>query len=83
MSNEESKYKHSKRRHSDEVAAHRQALIAKSHGIEVKEEHRYNKHHALDCGNPDCGICGNPRHIRKDGMTIQEKSFNQVKLYEE
>lgn len=83
MSTSEDKIKHSSRRFKDEVAIHRQAKIAKSYGVDIKEEHRYNKHHAMDCGNPECHMCGNPRHIHKDGLTKQEKSFNQSKLYEE
>lgn len=82
MSDTDAKIKRSKRLHKDEAAAHRQAKIARSHGIEVKEENRYNKHHALDCGNPDCGLCGNPRHRYKE-ETIQEKSFKQRKLHDE
>jgi len=82
MSSEDTKIKHSKRRHKDEAAAHKQAEIAKSHGLDVKEEHRYNKHHAMDCGNPKCIICASPRKIFKE-ETKQEKSFKQRKLYEE
>jgi hypothetical protein len=31
----------------------------------------------MDCGNPDCYICGNPRKTHKDKLTKQEQSFYQ------
>ena len=36
------------------------------------------KEHSMDCGDPDCYLCGNPRHIHKHGETKQEKSFAQT-----
>lgn len=82
MSNTNEKIKNSKRRHKDETAINRQVKIAKSHGFNskdkvVKEPHRLAKHHAMDCGNPDCYICGNPRKTHKDKLTKQEQSFYQ------
>jgi hypothetical protein len=81
MSSEEFKEKHSKRIHSKETAVTKQVKIAKSHGIDVKEPHKYVKHHAMDCGNPNCVMCGNPRKIFKE-KTIQEKRFEQKDKYE-
>ena len=88
MSKEEDKIKHSKRLHQEENAIKKQIGIAKQHGLihsdkAIKEPHRLAKHHAMDCGNPECGMCGNPRHIHKHGETKQEKSFNQRKLHDE
>ena len=88
MSKEEDKIKHSKRLHQEENAIKKQVNIAKQHGLvpsdkPIKEPHRLAKHHAMDCGNPECGMCGNPRHIHKHGETKQEKSFNQRKLHDE
>ena len=79
MSKEEDKFKHSKRLHKDESAIAKQVKIAKAHGMPVDEPHRLAKHHAMDCGQPDCIICGNPRHNAgtKDHLTIQEKRNNQ------
>ena len=77
MSNEEDKFNHSKRLHSDEVATKKQVKIAKAHGMDVKEPHRLSKKHALNCGNPDCVMCANPRHTFKE-RTVQEKSFDQT-----
>jgi hypothetical protein len=85
MSNEEQKFKHSKRILKDNNAIQKQTKIAKSHGMEVKEPHMFAKHHVMDCGNPDCGLCGNPRHshVHKDTLTKQEKSFNQTQKWNE
>ena len=83
MSNQEHKDKHSKRLQKETNAIRKQMKIAKSHGIPANqyEGHRYAKHHAMDCGNPDCHMCGNPRHIMKDSATIQEKSFGQTEAW--
>ena len=82
MSTEEDKLKRSKRLYAEETAIKRQTKIAKSHGIEVKEPHKFAKHHALDCGHPGCVMCGNPRKIWKE-ETIQEKRFKQEQLHTE
>ena len=31
----------------------------------------------MDCGNPQCFICGNPRKTHKDKLTVQEKKLFQ------
>ena len=78
MSKEEDKFKKSKRLLKDENAVARQVKIAKAHGLTdndkaVKEPHRLVKHHVMDCGNPQCPVCGNPRRTHKDTLTAQEK----------
>jgi hypothetical protein len=82
MSKEEDKIKHSTRLHRAWNSIKRQLTIAKVHGLTkndpiVAEPHRLAKHHAMDCGNPDCYLCGNPRKTHKDKLTIQEKRNNQ------
>jgi hypothetical protein len=83
MANELAKYLNSRRRHKDEAAVKKQLKIAKQHGAAMfndkvaKQPHRLAKHHAMDCGNPKCGLCGNPRHIHKDSLTAQEKRIFQ------
>jgi len=82
MSTEQDKFKHSKRLHQDENAIKKQTKIAKQHGVQpndasLREPHRLSKHHAMDCGNPECGLCGNPRHLHKDSLTAQEKRLFQ------
>jgi hypothetical protein len=78
VSKDQDKFKHSKRLHKDQVTIEKQLRIAKSHGIAnkvVEEPHRLAKHHAMDCGVPNCPMCSNPRHNKtvKDHLTIQEK----------
>jgi len=82
MSKEEDKFKKSKRIQKDENAVTKQVKIAKAHGLTdkdkaVKEPHRLAKHHAMDCGNPHCFLCGNPRKTHKDKLTVQEKKLFQ------
>jgi hypothetical protein len=31
----------------------------------------------MDCGNPNCFLCGNPRKTHKDKLTAQEKRLFQ------
>ena len=82
MSNETAKYINSRRRHKNDVAIARQVRIAKQHGLgfhdkAIKEPHRLAKHHVMDCGNPQCPLCGNPRRTHKDTLTAQEKRLFQ------
>ena len=83
MSNETAKFINSRRRHKTDVAIARQVKIAKQHHIDgyksqmEKEPHRMAKHHAMDCGNPHCYLCGNPRKTHKDRLTAQEKRLYQ------
>lgn len=81
MANEFAKYLNSRRRYKDENAIKRQLRIAKQHGNGfndevVKQPHRLAKHHAMDCGQPGCMLCGNPRKIFKE-RTAQEKRMYQ------
>ena len=82
MSNDLAKYLNSRRRFKDQNAIKKQVKSAKAHGLTdkdkaVKEPHRLAKHHAMDCGNPDCYLCGNPRKTHKDKLTTQEKRMFQ------
>ena len=82
MGTPQEKLKNGRRRQTDENAIAKQVKIAKAHGLTnkdkaVKEPHRLAKHHAMDCGNPDCYLCGNPRKTHKDKLTKQEQSFYQ------
>jgi hypothetical protein len=82
MSTELDKIKHSKRLHNEETAIARQVRIAKEFGIPVKEAHKFAKHHAMNCGNPKCFMCANPRKVFKE-KTMQERKFEQSKLHDE
>lgn len=82
MSNETAKFINSRRRHKTDVHIARQVKIAKAHGLTnrdkaIKEPHRLAKHHTMDCGNPSCYLCGNPRKTHKDKLTAQEKRLFQ------
>lgn len=82
MSNDTAKFLNSRRRHKNDVAIARQVKIAKAHGLTnkdkaIKEPHRLAKHHVMDCGNPECYLCGNPRKTHKDKLTAQEKRLFQ------
>jgi len=82
MSKEEDKFKHSKRLLKDDNAIKKQVKIAKEHKISEYnpreiQPHRYHKRHAMDCGNPECFMCGNPRKTHKDKLTTQEKRLFQ------
>lgn len=76
MSTEEDKFKHSKRLQKDENAVKKQTKIAKEFGMPIEEPHKFAKHHALNCGNPKCVMCGNPRKTFKE-LTQQEKRLFQ------
>jgi hypothetical protein len=83
MANELAKYLNSRRRQKDENAIRKQAKIAKQYRVseynpgELRQPHRLHKRHAMDCGNPKCFLCGNPRKTHKDKLTQQEKRIFQ------
>lgn len=65
--------------HDEQTHIAKQVKIAKQHGLQfndkvIKEPHRLAKHHAMDCGNPKCMMCGNPRKTFKE-VTHQEKKL--------
>jgi hypothetical protein len=81
MSKDDDKFKHSKRMLKDENAIKKQMKIAKEHKVtefnpKLDQPHRYHKHHVMNCGNPDCFMCGNPRKFFNE-KTIQERRFDQ------
>ncbi len=80
MSNEYDKVKHSKRLHKEESSIKKQVKLAKEYGIPVKEPHKLHKKHLMNCGNPDCVMCMNPRKAFGE-KTIQERKFEQKEKY--
>jgi hypothetical protein len=83
MANELAKFINSQRRHRDQNAVNRQVRIAKAHGLTnkdkaVKQPHRLAKHHAMDCGQPGCMLCGNPRKIFKERTAQEKRLFQDV-----
>lgn len=79
MSTEQDKYKNSKRRLKDENAVKKQTKIGKQYGMsnkEIDQPHRLAKRHAMNCGNPKCFMCSNPRRTFNE-LTQQEKRLFQ------
>ena len=79
MSTEEDKFKKSKRLLKDENAIKKQTKIGKQYGMsnkEIAQPHRLAKRHAMNCGNPNCVMCGNPRKTFNE-LTQQEKRLFQ------
>ena len=76
MSNDTAKFLNSKRSHKTDVAVARQQRIARTHGVSEKEPHKFAKHHEMNCGNPKCMLCSNPRKTFKS-LTAQEKRLYQ------
>ena len=64
----------------DENAVKKQTKIARAHGMDVKEPHKFVKHHAMDCGNPRCVLCGNPRKIFSELTTQEKRIFQDTEL---
>lgn len=85
MSDTEIKEKRSRRIKKEENAIRKQMKIALQKGqdrlVVEREPHRYAKHHAMDCGQPGCILCGNPRKTHKHGKTIKEYSFEQTEKW--
>lgn len=81
MSKEEDKEKHSKRLYDTQTHVKRQVDIAKAFGAPINEPHKFAKKHALNCGNPDCTLCANPRKFGEE--TKQELSFKQTQKWSE
>jgi hypothetical protein len=80
MSHEADKFNHSKRLQKNENAVNKQVKIAKEHGVPIKDPHRLEKHHVMDCGNPKCMLCSNPRRTWNE-LTIQEKrEFQEIEI---
>lgn len=83
MANEQAKFINSTRRHKTDVHIARQVRIAKAHGLTtkdraVKQPHRMAKHHAMDCGQSGCMLCGNPRKIFKERTAQEKRLFQDV-----
>lgn len=77
MSTEQDKLKRNRRLQKDENAIKKQLKIAGPHLAPNETPHRFAKMHAMNCGDSDCAMCGNPRKFF-DEKTIQEKSFEQT-----
>ena len=84
MSHEQDKVKHSKRRHNTYSIIEKRRKLLKGYkidNVEFKEKHRLSKTNGINCGNPGCMMCMNPR--RYGEKTIQELSFEQTAKWSE
>ena len=88
MSDQETKEKHSRRLHDDETHVKKRVRILKEkHAFladrkVVKQPHRLHKFTGMNCGNPHCVMCMNPRK-GWDEKTVQEQSFEQTEKWRE
>lgn len=87
MSDPETRERHSKRLHADETHVKKRFRLLKDKHSLVgrnieRQPHRLHKISGMNCGNPNCILCMNPRKAWGDG-TIQEKRFSQPKFYED
>lgn len=71
MSDQIVKDKRNKRFQKEQNNINRQCKIAKYYGVLVDNPHKYAKMHSMNCGNPNCSMCSNPRRVWKE-KTIQE-----------
>lgn len=89
MSHEDDKIHHSERLHQKETKIQRQLDIAKNYQLHknsrwkyVEQPHRNHKKAILNCGDPKCYMCMNPRRAYGE-RTMQERRFDQRRLHEE
>ena len=85
MSTDDDRSKKRNRLQQDENAIFKQLRIANHRGgaasKAVEQPHRLRKHRYMDCGNPKCALCGNPRRVHKDKLTVQEhRLFQDLEL---
>lgn len=80
MSTEEDKFQHSRRIQQKQNHIKHELDIAKAYGIKLEEPHKAAKKHIMNCGNPGCSMCGNPRKLFNE-KTIKERSFEQTELW--
>lgn len=58
-----------------------QQKIAEIYGGKEKQPHRFHKTKAMNCGDPNCVMCGNPRKFWGE-RTIQERRFYENDQYD-
>jgi hypothetical protein len=88
MADQRTKEKHSRRLLDDETHVKKRYKLLKEknayfsgNAIE-KQPHRLHKVSGMNCGNPDCLLCMNPRKAWKE-KTMQEQSFEQTEEWRE
>ena len=84
MSDEITKVKRSSRKHDTWTVIAKRRKLLKDYKIDnraFKQKHRLSKMNGINCGNPGCMLCINPR--RYGEKTIQELSFEQTEKWSE
>lgn len=88
MSDQKSREQRSKRLHDEETKVLKRSKTLKElhvyfpkHPV-TEQPHRLHKNTGMNCGNPNCIMCSNPRKIFHE-RTLQEQSFRQDKLWSE
>jgi hypothetical protein len=78
MSTPEDKDKHGERIQQKDAKLARRMKQAKAYGMNhvLKKPHKYHKMSPMNCGDPNCYMCGNPRKFFKE-KTMQERRFEQ------
>ena len=74
------KQKHQRRIQQKNNHIQKQCKILKEYSIPVGEPHKLHKTRAMNCGNPHCYMCANPRKVFKE-ETMQERKHKQDKFY--
>lgn len=89
MSDEVDKFRNSRRRHNDETKIQRQIDIAKAYHMHhdgkwkyIEQPHRNHKKAILNCGDPKCYMCMNPRRAMGE-ESMQERKHKQEKYYKD
>jgi hypothetical protein len=82
MSHDTDKFKHSTRIQKENNVIKKQQKIAKANGMpeHLYEGHRFAKHNAMDCGNPGCPVCSNPRRLWNELTTQEKRQFQDVEI---
>lgn len=89
MSDEITRNTRSIRFKKDYCKIRKQLALAKAYRVPVTEKqiHRLAKLKVLNCGDPNCIMCGNPRKVWRGKteatLTIQERRHNQQLANEE
>ena len=84
MSDENTKSKHSKRIHNTNSVIAKRKKLVKSYGIPIDYSdcgHKLAKRNGINCGDPKCFICMNPRKSFKQ-RTLKEIAFDETKNWD-
>lgn len=87
MSHDQHKLKHSKRRYDTNLIIKKRKKLLKEYNLDyannlcIKQPHRLSRMNGINCGNPGCMLCINPRKYGE--KTIQELSFEQTEKWSE